>query len=36
MLVNDMHLMPETSADMDTRLGDYEADWRAREEVTAL
>lgn len=34
-LVNDMHLTPETKADMDKRLGDYEADWRAREEVTA-
>ncbi len=35
-LVNDMHLFPETQEQMDTRLSDQEATWRAREEVTAL
>lgn len=34
-LVNDMHLTPETKVDMMKRLGDVEADWRAREEVIA-
>ncbi len=34
-LVNDMHLYPETAHQMDKRLGDYEEDWRAREEVMA-
>jgi hypothetical protein len=34
-LVNDMHLFPETEEQMDTRLGDKEKDWRAREEVIA-
>lgn len=36
MLVNDLHLYPESEAQMDNRLGDAEAQWRAREEVTAL
>lgn len=35
MLVNDMHLYPETESEMNKRLGDVEAQWRAREEVTA-
>jgi len=35
MCVNDMHLFPESEADMDKRLGDNEKNWRAREEVTA-
>lgn len=30
-LVNDMHLMPESEAVMDTRLGDSDAQWRAAE-----
>jgi hypothetical protein len=30
-LVNDMHLKPETANEMDKRLGDFEADWRAAE-----
>lgn len=34
-LVNDAHLYPESEAQMDKRLGDDEANWRAREEVTA-
>lgn len=34
-LVNDTHLFPESLEQMDKRLGDYEEDWRAREEVTA-
>lgn len=34
-LVNDAHLFPESEAQMDARLGDYEAGWRAREEVVA-
>lgn len=34
-LVNDAHLYPETEEQMDTRLGDSEIEWRAREEVTA-
>lgn len=34
-LVNDMHLLPEPDCVMNKRLGDYEADWRAAEEVTA-
>jgi len=33
--VNDMHFFPESEALMDTRLGDNEANWRAREEVVA-
>lgn len=35
MIVNDMHLFPETFAQMSARLGDNEAGWRAREEVIA-
>lgn len=34
-LANDMHLNPETEAQMDTRLGDSEESWRAAEEVVA-
>lgn len=34
-LANDMHLQPETWEQMDRRLGDFEATWRAAEEVTA-
>jgi len=34
-LVNDMHLTPESPEDMNRRLGDNEADWRARESVVA-
>ena len=34
-LVNDMHLFPESGEQMDKRLGDIEAHWREREEVTA-
>lgn len=34
-LANDMHLNPETEVQMDKRLGDFQADWRAAEEVTA-
>jgi hypothetical protein len=34
-LVNDAHLMPESEAKMDYRLGDGENQWRACEEVTA-
>lgn len=34
-LANDMHLNPETAMQMDKRLGDFEATWRAAEEVTA-
>lgn len=34
-LVHDMHLWPETEAEMDLRLGDVESQWRAREEVVA-
>lgn len=33
--VNDLHLFPESEARMDSRLGDCEDQWRAREEVTA-
>lgn len=36
MIVNDAHLFPESEELMDMRLGDNEAGWRAREEVTAL
>lgn len=36
ILVNDMHLYPESEAQMDRRLGDVESQWREREEVTAL
>lgn len=36
MIVNDAHLFPESEELMDMRLGDTEAGWRAREEVTAL
>ena len=36
MIVNDAHLFPESEEQMDKRLGDNEADWRAREVVTAL
>ncbi|WP_342248623.1 hypothetical protein [Sphingomonas sp. OTU376] len=35
MIVNDAHLFPESEELMDMRLGDTEAGWRAREEVTA-
>lgn len=35
MIVNDAHLFPESEAQLDARLGDTEAGWRAREEVTA-
>lgn len=35
MIVNDAHLFPESEELMDQRLGDTEAGWRAREEVTA-
>lgn len=31
----DMHVFPETEAQMDYRLGDFEAQWREREVVTA-
>lgn len=34
-LANDMHLNPETEEQMDRRLGDFEANWRAAEEVVA-
>jgi len=34
-LVNDAHLFPESEAQMDRRLGDFEAHWREREEVIA-
>lgn len=34
-LVNDLHLLPESESLVDKRLGDNEAGWRAREEVTA-
>lgn len=34
-IVNDAHLFPESEALMDERLADLEANWRAREEVTA-
>lgn len=36
MVVNDAHLFPESEELMDMRLGDTEAGWRAREEVTAI
>jgi hypothetical protein len=36
ILVNDAHLRPESKSDMDLRLSDNEACWRAREIVTAL
>jgi hypothetical protein len=35
MIVNDAHLFPESEEQMDARLSDSEAGWRAREEVTA-
>jgi hypothetical protein len=35
MLVADMHLTPETEADMDYRLADLEVQWRISEVVTA-
>lgn len=35
MIVNDAHLFPESVEQMDARLGDTEAGWRAREEVPA-
>lgn len=35
MIVNDMHLQPETDENMNRRLSDNEKEWRAREEVTA-
>jgi AraC-like DNA-binding protein len=34
-IVNDAHLFPESEEQMDTRLGDSEKGWRAREVVTA-
>ena len=34
-LVNDAHLFPETEEQMDERLSDCEAAWRARESVVA-
>jgi len=34
-LVNDAHLFPESEAQMDRRLGDFEEHWREREEVIA-
>ncbi len=34
-LANDMHLTPETEAQLDFRLADNEENWRAMEEVTA-
>lgn len=34
-MVKDLHLMPESEAQMDIRLGDKEADWRAYESVMA-
>jgi len=34
-LVNDMHLFPESEAEMDKRLGDNEESWRARQTVVA-
>ncbi len=34
-IVSDAHLFPESEERMDRRLGDDEAGWRAREEVTA-
>lgn len=35
MIVNDAHLHPESPAEMNLRLSDNDAEWRAREEVTA-
>jgi hypothetical protein len=35
MIVNDAHLHPETDAEMNLRLSDNDAEWKAREEVTA-
>lgn len=35
MIVNDAHLFPESEELMDSRLGDNETQWRAREEVVA-
>ena len=35
MIVNDAHLQPESDAAMNLRLSDNDAEWRAREEVTA-
>lgn len=35
MIVNDMHLPPESRSDMDRRLSDNENAWRAREQVPA-
>lgn len=34
-LVNDLHLFPESEAQMDYRLGDRESQWRQKEEVVA-
>ncbi|RSU21218.1 hypothetical protein DAH74_19215 [Sphingomonas koreensis] len=36
MIVNDAHLEPETPSAMNLRLSDNCAEWRAREEVTAI
>jgi hypothetical protein len=35
MIVNDAHLHPESDSEMNLRLSDNDAEWRAREEVTA-
>lgn len=35
LIVKDAHLIPESEEEMDKRLGDSEAAWRARETVTA-
>jgi hypothetical protein len=35
MIVNDAHLQPESDEAMNLRLSDNDAEWRAREEVTA-
>jgi hypothetical protein len=35
MIVNDAHLHPETDSEMNLRLSDNDAEWRAREGVTA-
>lgn len=35
MIVNDAHLHPETDEEMNLRLSDNSAEWRAREEVVA-
>ena len=35
MIVNDAHLHPETDSEMNLRLSDNSAEWRAREVITA-